>query len=415
MSQVQVARPPATPAVPAPAAPPARTEDVPGLLNRWQVVAVAACVLLGVVAALWQVLAWQASGRAADDSEQLVRIQEIRSSLFRADALASTAYLVGGLESPESRASYDEAVDRALVLVADAAEAQPADREALGRLNTAISAYADLVTQARAANRQGDQVGAEYLRLAGAMLLEGGDLDRPLGALVGANTGRAQGAMGGQNTVPLLLTGLVALGVIVWVNQQVARRFRRRLNVGLVIAAGLVLVATLISAGFSAFVNGRHQDIRGSTFQLAFDESEARAAGGQAKAAEARRLIARASGEGADDAWQAVAATAADRSSSDTRPLWDSYADVHQQVVAADDGGDWAGAVALATSEGSAAIDAFDAASAGVVADAGEATTDDLRSDRPITLALVVLTLLAGLAAWGAAAWGLAQRRREFS
>ncbi len=53
--------------------------DTPRLLNRLQVLAVTACLLFGVVAALLQVLAWQANGRAADNTEQVVRVQEIKS------------------------------------------------------------------------------------------------------------------------------------------------------------------------------------------------------------------------------------------------------------------------------------------------------------------------------------------------
>lgn len=423
MTQTAGAAAPAPARATAPTSPPARAaaaqreraENTPRVLNRLQLVAVAACVVFGVLAALWQVLAWQASGRAANETEQLVRVQEIRSSLFRADALASTSYLAGGLEDTDARASYDAVIDRALVLVADAADAQPADREALGQLNTAVSAYADNVTRARAANRLGLQVGAEYLRLAGVALADGGDVARPLAALVAANTERAEDEMDGQNTLPILLTGLAALVVLWWVNRQVARRFRRRYNVGLVLAAAIVLAATIVTAGWSALVNGNHGDVRDGDFQLALDEAEARTAGGQAKAAEARRLIGRSSGEEADQAWQAAADVVVDHASSETLGQWDAYATLHEQLVTSDDEGDWEAAVALATSTAAEAVDTFDAGATEVVTQAGESTADDLRSDRPVTLVLVVLTLLAGLAAWAAAARGIAQRRKEFS
>lgn len=423
MTQTAGAAAPAPTRATAPVSPPARAavaqrdhaENTPRVLNRLQLVAVAACVVFGVLAALWQVLAWQASGRAANETEQLVRVQEIRSSLFRADALASTSYLAGGLEDTEAQAAYDAAIDRALVLVADAADAQPADRDALGQLNTAISAYADDVTRARAANRLGLQVGAEYLRLAGVALADDGDVARPLAALVAANTERAEDEMDGQNTLPILLTGLAALVVLWWVNRQVARRFRRRYNVGLVLAAAIVLTATIVTAGWSALVNGSHADVRDGDFQLALDEAEARTAGGQAKAAEARRLIGRSSGEDADQAWQAAADVVVDHASSETLGQWDAYASLHEQLVTSDNEGDWEAAVALATSTAAEAVDAFDTGATEVVTRAGESTADDLRSDRPVTLVLVVLTLLAALAAWAAAARGIAQRRKEFS
>ena len=56
--------------------------------------------------------------RAEDDTEQLVRVQKIQTNLLRADATATNAFLVGGLEPPAQRAAYDEAL----------AEVQRADR-----------------------------------------------------------------------------------------------------------------------------------------------------------------------------------------------------------------------------------------------------------------------------------------------
>ena len=57
-----------------------------------------------VITAGLQVLAWQANRAAADNTEQLVRVQNIQSTLFRADALATNAFLIGGLEPPAQRA-----------------------------------------------------------------------------------------------------------------------------------------------------------------------------------------------------------------------------------------------------------------------------------------------------------------------
>ena len=142
----------------------------PSLLNRWQVAAVAVCLVFGVVSALLQFLGWQANGQAADNTEQLVRVQEIQSSLLRADALATNAFLVGGLEAPEQRAEYDEALDDVLRGITDAAEAQPADREALAALNSEVATYASAIAQARDNNRQGFPIGAEYLLQAGVDL-----------------------------------------------------------------------------------------------------------------------------------------------------------------------------------------------------------------------------------------------------
>ena len=64
-------------------APPAKaekhTEDVPGLLSRWQLFAVLACVLFAVLTAGIQALSWNANRQAANNTEQLVRVQNIQS------------------------------------------------------------------------------------------------------------------------------------------------------------------------------------------------------------------------------------------------------------------------------------------------------------------------------------------------
>ncbi|HYG92973.1 MAG TPA: hypothetical protein VD859_05230, partial [Nocardioides sp.] len=60
--------------------------DTPRLLNRWQLIGMTVAIVFGVLSALVQFLSWQSDGRAADDTEQLVRVQEIQSSLLRADA-----------------------------------------------------------------------------------------------------------------------------------------------------------------------------------------------------------------------------------------------------------------------------------------------------------------------------------------
>ena len=71
---------------PATGSAPTGEEDVPRLPSRWQVVAVLACLLFAVATASLQVMSWHANRAAADNTEQLVRVQNIQSTLFRADA-----------------------------------------------------------------------------------------------------------------------------------------------------------------------------------------------------------------------------------------------------------------------------------------------------------------------------------------
>ncbi len=393
------------------------SEDVPRLLNRWQAVAVVTCVAFGVLAALFQLLAFQATGRAADNTEQLVRVQQIQSSLFRADALATNAFLIGGLEPVDQRAEYDAALDQVLRQVADAAEAQPADREALAALNAEVSAYVTTNAQARDNNRQGFPVGAEYLKQASTGLRS--DAVLILQSLVTANTERADAELDGQNTLPLFLTGAVAVGLLWWVNRELARRFRRRFNQGLVAAVLMVVVVTLLGSFFSAQRSGDNGDLRSGDFARALDEASARTAANDAKANESLRLIARGSGDAYETAWATASEQVDDAVSPDTQRLWEVYQDRHVSVVSLDEDGRWDEAVARATTTGasgsSRALDEFDTASQQVIDEAASRTTESLRSGAFPAIMLIVLTLGVGLAAAGAASWGIAQRRKEYA
>lgn len=393
------------------------TEDVPRLLTRLQAIAVTTCVVFGVLAGLLQLLALQAAGRAADNTEQLVRVQQIQSSLFRADALATNGFLRAGIEDPEQRAEYDDAIDSVLRQVADAAEAQPADRAVLAELNTEVASYVAGITQARDNNRQGFPIGAQYLTQAGSGLRA--DAVPILQALVDANTARAEDEMDGQNTLPLFLVGLAAVAVLWWVNRQVARRFRRRFNVGLVLAVLAIAVVTLAGVAVSAAKSTSNDDLRAGSFTEAIRESTARTAANDAKANESIRLIKRGSGATTEPAWTDAAAVVQGNASPRTLPLWETYAERHTDIATADDGGDWNGAVALATStepdSSSAALTEFDQASQEVVARAATSTVDSLRSGTALAVALVVLSLLVGLGAAGAVTWGLGLRRKEYA
>lgn len=405
----------ATGGAPAPA--PAKVENVPQLLNRWQVAAVTVCVVFGVLSALLQVLGWQANGRAADNTEQLVRVQEIQSSLFRAHALATNAFLAGELESSEQRAEYEQALDDALRGITEAAEAQPADRDALAALNSEVASYAAAIAQARDNNRQGFPIGAEYLVQAGATLrAESAGI---IQELVGANSGRAEDEMSGQHPVWLFWIGLLALAALWWLNRQVARRFHRRLNVGLAAAAVGIAVLTLAAVIFAEDQSGDNDDLVAGSYQEAADAAAVRTSANDAKANESLRLIKRGSGQLYEDRWTAARRQVEKLATGETSAAWDRYAVLHAGIVDLDTGGRWEQAVAAATSlEDGAATDALDAVDRAARADvdrAATATTDTLRSGRAFALVLAVGTLLVGLVAAGLSAWGINQRRREYA
>jgi hypothetical protein len=404
------------------AARPARTEDVPKLLNRWQVLAVLACLVFAALTAGLQALAWHANRAAADNTEQLVRVQNIQSTLFRADALATTAFLTGGLEPPEQRAAYDDAIETVTRQITEAAEAQPADREALADLSAAVTDYNATIAQARANNRQGFPVGAEYLRTASTGLrdtsVEGSAI--PIAkSLVAANAERAEDELGAQHPFLILLPGLVALGLLFWVNRKLAQRFRRRINLGIAAAALTVAVLTLVAVAVAAVQAGNNNDLEAGSYRASYRESTARTAANDAKANESLRLISRGSGQVYEDRWDAASEVVLTTASNGTVPLWQDYVTVHEQIVALDEGGRYDAAVRLSTTtdaEGSTAkLDAFDARSQEIITASGAETTDALRSGNTGILVLAIVTLLLGIAAAGMAVWGIGLRRREYS
>lgn len=392
------------------------SEDVPKQLSRWQLIAVLACLVFAIVTATIQVLSWNANRQAANNTEQLVRVQNIQSTLFRADALATTAFLTGGLEPPEQRAEYDEAIETITRQIAEAAEAQPADRDALAALNTAVTEYNATIAQARANNRQGFPVGAEYLRTASTGLrntaVEGSAI--PIAqALVAANAERAEDELGAQHPFLILLPGLAALAVLFWVNRMIARRFRRRINVGIAVAFVAVAVLTVVAFFITAIQAANNNDRLAGSYETSYRESTARTAANDAKANESLRLISRGSGQVYEDRWVVASQTVEENASDETAPYWADYVAVHNQVVDLDKNSQYDKAVALSTSD--TTLDTFDEQSQQVISDAGFETTDALRSGNTGILVLAFFTLAVGIAAAGMSVWGIGKRRREYS
>ena len=142
-----------------------------------------------------------------------------------------------------------------------------------------------------------------------------------------------------------------------------------------------------------------------------------------AKSNESHTLIARGSGGAFEKARQTTAAAVRSEltelgqnpASSGLSPLpWSEYAGVHQQIRALDDGGNWDGAVTLATGTGNATFAAFDESSdaqLGTLSGQTSQQLDDAGGWLPISGAL---GLLAGLVAAASAWWGVSQRLEEY-
>ncbi len=433
--------PSATPATPAGAAPSGITrqltnlsasvrsgfEGTPGKLRGIGALTVIACLVFGLAAGFSFRAADGALSRAGANTDQLIRVQAIQNRVVQADADATNAFLVGGLEPPAERAEYTAAITSASKLIAEAAKSQPADGEALGALNEALLTYSSEIEQARANNRQALPIGSQYLKNASAGLRA--DALPPLRSLVNANNQRVDEEFdnAGSAVLWLVIFGLLTLLVLGFALVWLARRTRRYVNVPLAAAAVIVLVTLVVGAVGLGAIGSKVDDVRGGVYAATLSTAQARIAGFDAKSNESLSLIARGSGAAFEEAWQGSDSTIqreltkldSNDAAADFEPLpWDDYASVHEQIRKLDDSGNWDGAVRLATGTGSSSGNAtfanFDSSSGEQLSTLGEDTASQLDGAGGWLSFAAVLGLVAGVIAALCAWWGVSLRLEEY-
>ncbi|RCK70941.1 hypothetical protein DT076_00145 [Desertihabitans brevis] len=395
-----------------------QTISSPRLVVALMTLCTTVVLLFGLTVATVLVQTAGAMQRAGHNAEQLVRVQNIESQLLRADALATNAFLVAGLEDAGSRRQFDEALADASTLLVEAGRAQPADQEALQVVAAELTRYAASAAQARANNRQGYPVGASYLGQASTRLRE--TAVPALEAAARANTGRLVAEARSGSVLLVVVAGTSTLAVLAVAGILLARRFHRTFNLGLVAAAVLVLVATAVAAGTLAAVSSRVDDLERAELSTVRHLSAARAGALDAKALESLTLVARGSGGAFEEAWQQQADAVADAleqaGTPDLAAAWQRHVEAHAGIRTLDDAGDWAAAVQAATADGPSNRTAqeFQDRLAPVLGGDVVQVVDRLGGQ---TLGLVIAAGLTGLLVLGAGTAvlaGLEQRRREF-
>ncbi len=399
----------------------------PGRLRMLALLTVAVSLIFAISAYSAFGSADTALGRAGANAAQLVRIQAIHTNLVRADADATNAFLVGGLEPADQRANYVSSMSQASNLIAEAAKAQPADGPALGALNTSVLSYAGLIEQARATNRQALPVGAQYLRVASSGLRS--DALPILDALVKANDARVRAEFDAAKGASAALTasGVLALLVLIGAMIWLSRRTHRYLNVPLAAATAAVLLTLGVGAIVLAAIGSSVDTVRDGSYAATLATAKARIAAFDAKSNESLTLIARGSGSAFESTWLssskvvAVQSSVAARLSSDATnmgALWAAYVATHKQIRAADDGGNWDSAVTQAIGSGptsaNTTFNAFDARSSAALTSSSSAATDSLDAPRTWLLFVGWLGLLVGIAAAVSAWWGVSLRLEEY-
>jgi hypothetical protein len=410
-------------AAPSPAAKAATgsTMSTPQRLRLLSLGVVVVGLVVGIVGALTFTYLAVSLSRAKADTAQLIRVQKIQSNLLSADATATNAFLVGGLEPPAQRAAYDEAMSSTSSLIAEAARAQPADGTALAALNQQVLSYAAMIEQARANNRQGIPVGAQYLRTASAQLRS--DALPILNNLVRENAARATDEMNagaGYIVLGIALLGLVAVIVAqIWL----ARRFKRKINVGMLASSIVLLVLVIGSLIVVLQLRNSLQEISSGSLSAVNTAADARINANDAKSNESLTLIARGSGQAFEAAWKSSAdSVAEDLGRLTDKPelvsQWQAYTDVHTQIRALDEEGKWDKAVAKATGSAkdssNTVFGAFDGNLAGYLDGVSQQASNSLAHEQPVMIVAAILILLGGLAAALLGRRGVAERLREY-
>ncbi|WP_370585171.1 hypothetical protein [Nocardia sp. XZ_19_231] len=224
----------------------------PGVIGVVLVVTTVACLVAGSTVGQQLDAKIVRTEQVLDRTEPLAfAAQSLYVSLSAADAGAATAFLSGGIESPQVRDTYEQALADAAAALAEAtagaADAQT--RAIVARIAADLPTYTGLVETARANNRQGFPVGSAYLRQASdlmqtSLLPNAEQLSKARFAAVREDQQRI-GTLPWTSIVLLVLVlAVCAVGSIV-----LLRRTNRLVNTGMAMAGLAALVALLWTAG----------------------------------------------------------------------------------------------------------------------------------------------------------------------
>jgi hypothetical protein len=395
----------------------------PGTMRLLGVGAVVVLVAFGVLGAFTLDQRDDAIADAQAEAAQLVRLQTVRTNLVEADALATNAFLLAGLEPSAQRDRYESSLATATATLADvAANSRPNDSEALRGVNQSIARYAGLVESARANNRQGFPVGAAYQRQASGQLRT--DVLPVLTDLSDVTQSRVKNAYRDiRSSSEWLATGaLIAIVLLVIVQGYLTVRTRRLFSLPVLLAGAIVIVATLVAGAVLVWTQSQADDVRDGDYRTTVGLAQARIFAFDAKSYESLTLILRGSGQEAEQRFQSLSdaarSTMRDNGvSSDVVGAFSDYLRVHDEVRTQDDQGDWVVAVDLATRANGGSNEAFqrfaDVSNEQLTRTASN-ISDDLDDARlplgPTAVVLVIAGIAAAIAAWQ----GVAARLKEY-
>ena len=180
---------------------------------------------------------------------------QLYTTLSVADAAAATAFIAGA-EPRDVRQRYQQAITDAASAVTRASSGLTDEPmvQLLGRVNAQLAVYTGLVETARTNNRAGNPVGSSYLSEASSLmqtqiLPDAQRLYEQTSERVDTETTSSTRIPG-----PVILVVFATLLFGAFANRWLARRTRRRVNIGFV-AGGLAVLIMLIWVGTALVIS----------------------------------------------------------------------------------------------------------------------------------------------------------------
>ncbi|WP_099023144.1 protein kinase G-activating protein GlnX [Mycolicibacterium palauense] len=163
------------------------------------------------------------------------------TTLSVADAAAATAF-IAGVEPRPVRQRYEQAITDAAVALTQASSGLTDEsmQELLGRINANLAVYTGLIETARTNNRSGNPVGSSYLSEASGLMQ--GTILPDAQRLYQDTSSRVDAETTASTRIPAPVILVVATTIVfgAFAHRWLARRTRRRVNIGLV-AGGLAI------------------------------------------------------------------------------------------------------------------------------------------------------------------------------
>ncbi len=236
-------------------------------------------IMIGVLMVLVVSLGWYSAVAVSTRSDTLADMntttepaanasQVLYSSLSVADAAANTAFISGGIEPASLRGAYNSAIataSKSLVRAASGPQSDQAQAD-LDTIAELLPVYAATVETARTNNRLGNPVGSAYLGEASNLMRE--TILPAAQRLFDVRHEEISDKDNRYTRPPWTAYALATLTLAALGGSQLwlARRSRRRFNLGLLVASGLVVVSLLwmLVGGLLSTSSTRQAEIEGA-------------------------------------------------------------------------------------------------------------------------------------------------------